>query len=202
MARPLVHIDDQRATKRTYDRERYLRLRAARDAAKPTDPVAGLEVAELAYLAGLTDADGSIYVTHTNRLRTFYPSVCWAMTHRPTIDWVAALLGGTKVVLHNGTALRRGTASWGSSNFREQWRTSLSGFRARLLCERMLPYMHTKAEQARLVAAFPVDERRAPGVRLSGEVRAEREHLGAMLSSLNRGAAHATPTGMRTSTST
>lgn len=187
MPQALIHSDgDPRATKRAYDRARYLRLREERDAARPVDPVAGLDIAQLAYLAGLTDADGSIFVTHTNRLRTYYPTICWAMTHRATIDWVAELLGGTKVVLHNHTNRRRGTTSWGSSNFREQWRTGLTGARARLLCERMLPYMHTKAEQARIVASFPVDERRARGLRLSDDVRAERERLGAALSALNR----------------
>lgn len=188
MARPLIHPeDDRRATKRAYDRARYLRIRAEQDAARPADPIAGLGIAHLAYLAGLTDADGSIYVTHTNRLRTYYPTVCWAMTHRPTIDWVADLLGGTNVVLHNHTNRRRGTTSWGSSRFRDQWRTQVTGARARLLCERMAPYMRTKVEQAQIVAAFPVDERRAPGRQLSDGVRTERERLGAQLAALNAG---------------
>lgn len=175
-------------SKRDYDRMRYLRIRARRDAAKPLDPIATLSPTDLAYLAGLTDADGSIFVTHTNRLRTYYPTVCWAMTHRPTIEWVSEVLGSTKVQLHNQTNLRRGTTSWGRSNFREQWRTMVSGSRARLLCEQMIPYMHTKVEQAMLVASFPVDERRAPGRHLSDDVRAQREMLGAQLSALNRGA--------------
>jgi len=178
---------DPKAAKRAYDRARYLRLRAERDAAKPADPIAAMDEPTVAYLAGLTDADGSIYVTHTNRLRTHYPTVCWAMTHLATVEWVSEALGGTKVVLHNHTNLRRGTTSWGSSKFREQWKTAIAGSRAQLLCRRMLPYMHTKAEQARIVADFPVDERRAPGCRLADDVRAERERLGALISALNRG---------------
>lgn len=188
MPRPLIHAaDERRDAKRAYDRERYLRLRIDRVAARPPDPITLLDVAQLAYLAGLTDADGSIYVTHTNRLRTYYPTVCWAMTHRATVDWVAATLGGTKVVLHNHTNRRRGTTSWGSSRFRDQWRTQVTGTRARLLCERMAPYMRTKVDQAQIVATFPVDERRAPGRRLSEDVRAERERLGQQIAALNAG---------------
>jgi hypothetical protein len=185
----LIHSEplksDAETAKTAYDRARYLRLRAERDAAKPMDPIAALGETAIAYLAGLTDADGSIYVTHTNRLRTYYPTICWAMTHLGTVEWVSEALGGTKVVLHNHTTLRRGTTSWGSSKFRKQWKTTVAGSRAQLLCRRMLPYMHTKAEQARLVTSFPVDERRAPGRRLADDVRAERERLGALISALN-----------------
>lgn len=184
-ARPPM-TEAQRKAKRVYDRARYLRLRAERDAGRPPDPITQLDVPTLAYLAGLTDADGSIYVTHTNRLRTYYPAVCWAMTHRPTIDWVQETLGAGDVQMHNHTNLRRGSTSWGASRFRQQWRTQVTGSRARLLCERMLPYMRTKAQQATLVAAFPCDERRAAGRHLTADVRAEREWLAEQLSKLNR----------------
>lgn len=176
-----------RAAKSNYDRARYLRLKAERDAKKAPDLISLLDETDVAYLAGLTDADGSIYVTHTNRLRTYYPTVTWAMIHRATIDWVSERLGGTKVMLHNQTSLRRGTTTWGRSNFREQWRTSVAGARAQLLCRRMLPYMHTKAAQATLVLEFPVDARSAPGVRLPEEIRLTRERLGRQISDINRG---------------
>jgi hypothetical protein len=188
MTDALIHsADDRRAAKRAYDRARYLRLRAERQSTLAPDPIAELAPTDLAYLAGLTDADGSIYVTHTNRLRTYYPTVCWAMTHKATIRWVSEVVGGGDPVLHNHTNLRRGATSWGSSTFREQWRTQVSGSRARLLCERMLPYMRTKTRQAELVAIFPVDERKAPGVRLSDAVRLERERIGAEISRINQG---------------
>lgn len=181
-------LNDGTITNRqAYDRARYLRLKAERQAEKAPDPIALLDEPTVAYLAGLTDADGSVYVTHTNRLRTYYPSVTWAMVHRPTIDWVSEAIGGTKVVLNNHTNLRRGTTSWGSSNFRAQWKTLVSGSRAQLLCRRMLPYMHTKAAQAELVIDFPVDARTAPGVTLPEEIRDRRIALAAQISALNRG---------------
>ena len=178
--------DERVARRRAYDRARYLRIKANREALRAPDCITLLEVPVLAYLAGLTDADGSIYVTHTNRLRTYYPTVTWAMTHRATVDWVAEVLGGTKVVINNHTNLRRGTTSWGSSNFRTQWKTSVSGSRAQLLCARMLPYMHTKSAQAELVVAFPVDARTAPGVTLPEEIRQKRVLLAEQISALNR----------------
>lgn len=167
-------------TKQEYDRGRYLRLRADLVAQRPADPILLLDTATLAYLAGLTDADGSIYVTHTNRLATYYPNVCWAMTHRPTIDWVAGILGSS-VYLHNHTNRRE------HPHLREQWRTGLTGARAQALCLRMIPYMHTKVRQAELVTQFPGDQRRAPGEVLATDVRAERERLGAEISALNQG---------------
>lgn len=183
---PVAPVGDAKGAKQAYDRERYLRLRAERRAALPADLIALLDEPTVAYLAGLTDADGSIYVTHTNRLRTYYPAVVWAMTHRPTIDWVAGLLGATSVVINNHTTLRGGRRGWETTKFRTQWKTSVAGARAKLLCERMLPYMHTKAEQARVVLMFPDDQRHAPGLHLSDDVRAERERLGALISALNR----------------
>ncbi|HEX9625030.1 MAG TPA: hypothetical protein VF979_11690 [Streptosporangiaceae bacterium] len=75
MSASLIHsaedaTDSYLTPKQRYDRARYLRIRAERDATRAPDPIALLDVPTLAYLAGLTDADGSIYVTHTNRLRT------------------------------------------------------------------------------------------------------------------------------------
>lgn len=177
--------DEKLTPKQVYDRARYQQIKAQRARMKRPDPIEVLDEATIAYIAGLTDADGSIYVTHTNRLRTYYPVVSWAMTHRPTVDWLAITLASTKVQLNNHTTLRRGVTSWGASNFREQWRTSAAGSRAQLLCSRMLPYMHTKAPQASLVIAFPVDARTAPGVTLRDEIRAQRERLAEQISALN-----------------
>jgi hypothetical protein len=177
--------DESLSPKQRYDRARYQRLRAEKAAQRKPDLISLLTDPELAYIAGLTDADGSVYVTHTNRLRTYYPAVTWAMIHRPTIDWLCQALGGTKVMLNNHTSLRRGTTSWGSSNFRPQWRTIVAGSRAQLLCQRMHPYMITKREQAELVIAFPVDARRAPGVTLPEEIRQRRIELGEQISALN-----------------
>lgn len=169
--------------KQAYDRARYRRLKVERDKLKPPDRISLLEEPVVAYLAGLTDADGSIYVTHTNRLATYYPAVVWGMTNRPTVAWVAEQLGASVVLQNKAGRKRRG---WETTQFRDYWKTSVAGSRAQLLCHRMLPYLHAKAEQAKLVTTFPVDARSAPGVHLPEEMRRERERLGAAISALNR----------------
>ena len=170
--------------KRDYDAARYRDRRA--HTAIP-DIITTLSKTTLAYLAGLTDGDGTIFVTHTNRLRTYYPAVVWAMIHRETIDTVASLLDGTTVVLNNHTNLRRCASGWGGSRVRPQYRTSVTGKRAVLLCAQMLPYLITKRAQAELVAQFPADGRRAPGLRLADGVIEQRLELAERLTLLNRG---------------
>jgi hypothetical protein len=101
----------QGEAKRAYDAARYRTRRQP----KPADVIEAVSDTDLAYLAGLTDADGTIYTTHTKRQSLYYPNVVWAMTHRPTIEWVAELLASHAVVKNNHTSLRRGTASWGQS---------------------------------------------------------------------------------------
>jgi hypothetical protein len=178
--------DAQLQAKREYDHARYLRQRAERDAARPPDVITLLDDVTTAYLAGLTDADGSIFVTHTNRLRTYYPAVCWAMTHLPTVEWVTHTLNATAVTHQSRDQADRRAAAWGKSRFKVQYRTQVTGARAQLLCRRMLPFMQTKQEQALLVVEFPVDERRAPGRRLDDGIRARREELGKAITALNR----------------
>lgn len=177
---------DQKVAKRAYDRRRYLLQRAERDAARPPDPISLLDVPTVAYLAGLTDGDGCIYVTHTNRLGTYYPAVCWAMTDLVTIEWVASRIGGTTVQHASREATDRRSESWSKSRFKIQHVTRVSGSRAQMLCRRMVPYLITKRAQAELVLEFPVDERRAPGRTLAPDVRALREDLGRRISGLNR----------------
>ena len=50
------------ASKKEYDRARYLRLKAEREAQKPKDAIETLMPEERAYIAGLIDGEGSIYV--------------------------------------------------------------------------------------------------------------------------------------------
>lgn len=163
--------------KREYDAARYLARRSQRPA--KVDPITLLSDPQLAYLAGLTDGDGSIYATSTNQHQTRYPVVMWAMTHRPTIDAVRRMVSGTAVVDHNTSARRR------NPGYRVQWRTSLTGARAVLLCERMAPFMLTKVEQARLVATWPADARLGRRNGLTDEVRQHRLDLAAELGRLN-----------------
>ena len=149
--------------KAIYDADRYRRLRDERAKNQPPDPIATLSTEERAYIAGLVDGEGSIYVAAVgpNRHRTTYPIVVVAMTHRPVIAWLAERLAAGTVKLHNHTRVRR------DPNLKPQYRTQLFGKRARLLCEALLPYLKVKTEQARLVTTFPVEARVAPGAKIA-----------------------------------
>lgn len=174
--------EEQKAKKKAYDRERYIRIKAKREAAKPPDPIFTLTLEEKAYLAGLIDADGSIYVAAVGpcRKKTVYPIVCVAMTHKGVITWMAERLQAGTVKLHNHTNLRR------HPHLKPQYRTQLFGKRARLLCIAILPYMKVKHEQARLVITFPVDARIAPGVKIErSEINKVRFALRDQINALN-----------------
>lgn len=57
-----------------------------------------LSVAQRAYLAGLIDGEGSIYIAKTKRWRKgtmgYQLRMSIAMTHKPTISWVKKVLDG------------------------------------------------------------------------------------------------------------
>lgn len=169
------------STKQAYDRGRYRRLKAEREASREPDPITTLTPEERAYLAGLIDGEGSIYIAAVgpNRGRSVYAIVTVAMTHRPVIDWLADRTKAGTVKLHNHSNLRQ------HPHYRPQYRWQLFGKRARLLCETLLPYLRVKAEQARLVTTFPCDARVGPGVRLDPEVNRARYDLRDTVNALN-----------------
>lgn len=174
--------DEQQAAKREYDRARYLRLRAEREARRPADAIATLTSEECAYIAGLVDGEGSIYVAAVGpeRHRSVYPIVTVAMTHRGVVDWLAERLQAGTVKLHNQTNLRR------HPYMKPQYRFQVFGKRAQLLCAALIPYLKVKAEQARLVTTFPVDARIAPGVKIANsEINEVRYRLRDQINALN-----------------
>jgi hypothetical protein len=149
-------------------------MKAARDAAKEPDVISTLTPEERAYIAGLIDGEGSIYVAAVgpHRNKTAYPIVVLAMTHREVISWLCQRLASGAMQLHNQTNLRR------HPHYRPQYRFQLFGKRAKMLCESVLPYLRVKREQARLVTTFPVDARIAPGVKIErSAINAERYRL-------------------------
>lgn len=178
--RPLTA--EEKAAKTLYDRERYARLKAEREARRPPDPIATLTPEERAYLAGLIDGEGSIFVAAVGpqRHRSVYPIVTVAMTHHGVIEWMASRLEAGTVKRHNHTNVRR------HPHLKEQVRTQVFGKRAKLLCEVLLPYLRVKTEQARLVTTFPTDARIAPGVKIEhSEINAIRYRLRDQINALN-----------------
>jgi hypothetical protein len=167
--------------KQLYDRARYARRRAEQLKYRAADPIESLTPEERAYLAGLIDGEGSIFVSAVgpHRKKTVYPIVCIGMTHRGVIEWLAARLRSGKVQIHNQTNLRR------YGYMKPQYRFQLFGKRAKLLCAALLPYLRVKDRQAQLVSSFPIEGRVAPGVKLSEEMNQLRYELRDQINSLN-----------------
>ena len=138
-------------------------MKAAKEASNPKDPIETLDSETLAYLAGIIDGEGSIYVAAVGpqRTRSVYPIVCVAMTDLDLINWIAGILKA-------GTVKNHGTAKRSKENphWKKQYRTQLFGKRAQLICGRLLPFLRVKRRQAELVLTFPCDARIAPGVKI------------------------------------
>lgn len=173
----VMHGDKVLSPKQRYDRARYRRLKQEREAARPPDQIAAISDLDLAYIAGLIDGEGSIHVAKARDC--LYPQVVVAMTDRGVIDWLAERLGAGNVQLHNSANLRR------HPTYRKQWRVMVTGRRAHLLCQRLLPFLKVKHPQAELVLTFPVDARAGAAQRLDPAISEMRQRLRSELSALN-----------------
>ncbi len=160
-------------------RAEYERAKARRLAEKGPDPISTLTPETLAYIAGLIDGEGSIFVTVGPKGGTVYPTVVVAMTHKPVIEWLASTVAAGKAQLHNQTNLHR------HPYMKPQYRFQVFGKRARLLCETLLPYLRVKTEQARLVSLFPVDGQGGRGKTLDQAISEERLRLRDQINGLN-----------------
>ena len=135
--------------RRAYDAARYQRLKHERP--RKPDPIDSLSDTDVAYLAGLIDGEGSVYVMK-HRDKTFYPAISIIMTHEGVIAWVASRFG-----------LQYSRSSARQENWADQWAVRLHGVRVQNLCRRMLPYLKVKRRQAELLLEFPGRSTNRPG---------------------------------------
>ncbi len=153
--------------------ERHAKLKRERDEARGPDPISTLTSEERAYISGLVDGDGCIYVAAVGPLKkTVYPSVCVVVTYRPVIDWLCDRLSSGTVKMQKG-------------RHKPQYRFQVFGKRARLLCEAMLPYLKIKHKQAKLVMAFPGDQYHGPANTIPDDINVERYRLRDTINALN-----------------
>lgn len=131
---------------------------------------------DAAYIAGLIDGEGSIYVMrHTGKNgTTFYPAISISMTSRPVLDWLADLL------CVSVSTVSRTPAKW-----RDQFMVRIHGKKAVALAARIGPFLKVKHEQALLIAEFPGDQRRAPGKLISADVQDRRSKMREIVNGLN-----------------
>jgi hypothetical protein len=120
------------------------------------DPIRALSAVDLAYMAGLIDGEGSLSCIVHGGGKTCYPTISVAMTDFPVIHWLA---DKWHVTVSNFP--RR------DPRYKPQVFVRLSGERARLLCELLLPYLIVKKRQAELIQTFPLEARLGRGVRIA-----------------------------------
>lgn len=131
---------------------------------------------DCAYIAGLIDGEGSIYVMK-HREKTFYPAISIAMTHQDVLAWFAKKLGLSV------SDVPRTPVGW-----RNQYSCRIHGKRAVALCRRLLPHLKVKREQAEMLLDFPFEARagRSPRGRfLDPEIVAKRAELREQVNALN-----------------
>jgi hypothetical protein len=167
------------ATHADYDHARYLRLLEARLSHQAPHLISVRTSEEAAYIAGIIDGEGALYVGAIGPKphKTVYPIIRILMTDQATIEWIAKRTGA-KATMH-----RENTPDHPS--YRNTWTVQFTGTKARLLCERLRPYLVTKKTQAELFCQFPCDARSAPGHFLPEEINDIRFSLRDRINALN-----------------
>lgn len=128
---------------------------------------------DCAYMAGLIDGEGSIYVMK-HKEKTFYPAIALMMTNRDAVAWFASKIG---VAVAD---VPRTPEGW-----RPQFSARIHGKRAVALCHLLLPYLKVKHRQAQLLLDFPCEDRRGRGRKLLPEIAARRASLRELVNKLN-----------------
>lgn len=104
-------------------------------------------VAQIAYLAGLIDGEGSIYignpVVNDEGTRYFRTNVEITNGSKPMIDWLANTFGG-KVCAY-------GPSQTPKNSRQPHWRWIITGERVTHLCELILPYLTAKVRQCEIM---------------------------------------------------
>jgi len=168
------------ASKQEYDRARYIRQKKEREAKRPPHPISMLTETEKAYIAGLIDGEGAIYMAHSKE-KTCYPTISIHMTSEGVLRWLADKTGAQKI--HRVT--RRDDGRY-KSILKTQFLYRTSGKNAQRLCAALIPYHRIKINHARIVCAFPVDARIAPGHKIArSDVNLVRFKLAEQLTAMN-----------------
>ncbi len=127
---------------------------------------------EAAYLAGIIDGEGSIYVNNLVRGQSMI--LCVAMTSETTIKYIAYLFNKT-YWLRNITTSGKG-----------MYRTQVCGMAAQNIMEQIIPYMITKKPQAEWAMSFPVRSSRGPA-NYTDDEKVARQVITDMVKRLNSG---------------
>ena len=132
-----------------------------------------MKMDDLAYIAGLFDGEGSIFVASRSGNRpTLQLRVSLNMVARESIDLVASVFGGGVNCYEKG------------ENRRRQFQWSLSGIEAQNFLRGLRPWLIIKAEEANVALEYPVGQH---GIWLSDEERRQQHKIADELKRLKRG---------------
>ena len=105
---------------------------------------AAVPEAHWAYLAGVIDGEGSIYVCYDKRHDIYFIEMSVANTARSLIEWLLENFGGTEKL--SGRAERDGCP--------DQWAWVVRGRKAAPIIAGIMPYLVVKQRQAALAEEF------------------------------------------------
>ena len=135
--------------------------------------------AEIAYLAGIIDGEGSIYIQMRKRTDAidYFPRFQIVNTDKKLMDWIHNKFGGNLFtknrIKHN-----------------PKWRTQYEWFTTRKLMDELLelviPFLICKKEHAKIMLEFRKSFREKPSFRISEEVLAFRNNCLHQLKVLNK----------------
>lgn len=105
-------------------------------------------IAEIAYLAGIIDGEGSIYIGNFScnpktGAKYYQTNVEVTNSSKPMIDWLFRIFGGL---------VTQYTEKQSPKNARKTyWRWTVSGDRVTHVCELILPYLTAKVRQCQIM---------------------------------------------------
>ena len=105
------------------------------------------KVTELAYLAGMIDADGCVFLGVQKSNRSFELQVCVAQADEEVPEWIYNRFGG-QIYLRQPSK-----ASYGQN---PQFAWTITGRKAIRLLKKILPYMVLKKPQAELAIEYEI----------------------------------------------
>lgn len=112
---------------------------------------------ERAYIAGLLDGEGYLFISHIVSSNSFQVGVRTQMSSKETIEWLSEKIGHSFFERDSNKYL-------GNREQKCKWKmtyiTGLQGIAAQELLKLIRPYMITKAEQADVILSFPVFQRK------------------------------------------
>ena len=131
---------------------------------------------EIAYMAGLVDGEGCLYVGLDKRRKSggHAPRLQIRMTHQPTIAWLASKW---QVVVKK----EKRKAPW-----RPTFKVMLTGQKALNLVQQILPYLITKRAEAEEFVRFPICNLKGHNDRVPEFVQNDRMRIRKSLQKLKR----------------